>query len=104
MTTPQAADEVAAADEVVDVGGRMVMPGVHDAHTHLVSGLNRWEVSFAPDAGEAEILEALRAWDGPRPVDAHGNRWLVGGRYWPEALGAGGPDRAFLDERSPTTR
>ena len=35
---------MAAADEVVDLGGRMAMPGIHDAHTHLVSGLNRWEV------------------------------------------------------------
>ena len=97
----ETADEVAAADEVVDIGGRMIMPGVHDAHTHLVSGLNRWEVSFATDAGEAEIVAALRAWDGPRPVDARGNRWLVGGRYWPESLGANGPDRAFLDAAFP---
>jgi predicted amidohydrolase YtcJ len=97
----QTAEAVASAGRVVDLGGRMVMPGVHDAHTHLVSGLNRWEVSFAPDAGEPEIRAALQAWDGPRPVDAHGNRWLVGGRYWPEALGPDGPDRAFLDAAFP---
>lgn len=94
-------DAVAAADEVVDLGGRMVMPGVHDAHTHLVSGLNRWEVAFAAHAGPEEILEALLAWDGPRPKDAQGNSWLVGGRYWPEVFGDAGPNRAFLDEAFP---
>jgi predicted amidohydrolase YtcJ len=93
--------EVSAVDEIVDLDGRMVMPGIHDAHTHLVSGLNRWEVALPHGAGEEEVLRALRAWDGPRPVDAQGNRWLIGGRYWPESLSPEGPDRAFLDEAFP---
>ena len=42
------AHEIAEADEVIDLLGRMVMPGIHDAHTHLVSGLNRWEVAYDP--------------------------------------------------------
>lgn len=97
----ETAAAVASADEVVDLEGRMVMPGIHDAHTHLVSGLNRWEVAFPPEAGEPQIIQALLAWDGPRPVDDRGNRWLIGGRYWPESLGPDGPDRAFLDAAFP---
>jgi predicted amidohydrolase YtcJ len=95
------ARRVATADEIVDLGGRMVMPGIHDAHTHLVSGLNRWEVAFPAGAGETEILDALTAWTGPCPTDAAGNAWLVGGRYWPDALEPHGPRRDFLDAAFP---
>ncbi|MBY4274974.1 amidohydrolase [Rhodococcus fascians] len=95
------AEEISEAYEVIDLGGRMVMPGIHDAHTHLVSGLNRWEVALPHGAGEAEILDALRSWNGPRPVDRQGNRWLIGGRYWPDSFGDKGPDRAFLDREFP---
>ncbi|MGP4029894.1 amidohydrolase [Actinomadura sp. 3N407] len=94
------AQQIQAADEVVDLDGRMVMPGVHDAHTHLISGLNRAEVAFPPGADEDAIVAALHGWDGPRPVDANGNEWLIGGRYWPGAID---PHKAFLDEAFPDT-
>ena len=77
------------------------MPGIHDAHTHLVSGLSAWEVSIAPMADEAQIIAALKAWDQPCPEDHLGNRWVVGGRYWPDSLTQGGPHKAFLDEAFP---
>ena len=80
-TTAEAANAVAAADEIVDLGGRMVMPCGGPRRSHAphkrpqpVGGVVR-----SPMLARRRSSRRCARRRGPRPVDAHGNRWLVGG-------------------------
>ena len=87
---------------VVDLQGRMAMPGIHDAHTHLLfSGLKfRYECRLAPDAGPDRVVHDLSSC---LAGDAdHGQfEWVVGGEINPFNFPAGELDRQFLDEAFP---
>lgn len=100
------ADVHAAAGEdadYVDLGGKMVMPGIHDAHIHLLfSGLKfRFEPRLRPGADGRQIIEDLKSCPCSGPTDADGNEWIVGGEFFPPALGEDGVDKEFLDEAFP---
>ncbi len=84
----------ARADEVIELGGRSVVPGFTDSHIHLLAhGLTMSHVALercdSPDA----VVAALRGADHP----AEG--WIVGTGFqvnrWPEGSA---PHRALLDE------
>ncbi|NUP74381.1 MAG: amidohydrolase [Sinomonas sp.] len=97
---------LAAADdqtETVDLDGHMVMPGIHDAHLHLLfSGLKfRYEARLRPAATREEIVEDLRNCQCHGPVDGDGNEWIIGGEFLPQAFGSDGVDNRFLDEAFP---
>src|SRR2546427_10492806 len=88
-----------AAEEVVDLEGRAVLPGLVDAHGHLMY-LARARLTL--DAGgarsEAEVAERVAA----RAAKAPRGEWL-GGRGWdhnprPERPG---PTQASLDRAPP---
>lgn len=57
------------ADEVIDAGGRLVLPGFQDAHVHLLSGgLDLATAAYLYDAvTEADLLAALGAHAGAKP-------------------------------------
>ncbi|GAB3192845.1 amidohydrolase [Nesterenkonia suensis] len=90
------------AADVVDLEGRMVMPGLHDGHLHLLfSGLKfRYEARLRPDSDAHRIIEDL-AGCHHGPVDSEGNKWIIGGEYFPGAFGDSGPNKALLDEAFP---
>ena len=48
--------------QVVDLGQRMVMPGIHDAHTHLLFAGLKWthECRLPANAGPDTIIAALQ--------------------------------------------
>ena len=88
--------------EVVDLGGRMVMPGIHDAHAHLLlSGLKfHHEVRLTPHASPQQIIEDLK--DGIERLNFDAlDGWVIGGEYNPAAFPDGLPDRKYLDEAFP---
>ena len=89
--------------ETVDLDGHMVMPGIHDAHLHLLfSGLKfRYEARLRPGAGPREIVEDLRNCQCHGPVDRNGNEWIIGGEFLPQAFGDEGVDNRFLDDAFP---
>ncbi|MFE4972916.1 amidohydrolase [Kitasatospora sp. NPDC056651] len=62
---------------VLDAGGRMVMPGICDVHTHLSLGgaLVAWDLPIAPHFGPEEICEAVAA----RAARLGPEEWIVGG-------------------------
>ncbi len=62
-TAADVAEHVGADTVVVDAGGRMVMPGLADVHTHLMLGGNAmaWELTMPPSATLEEILTAVEA-------------------------------------------
>ncbi|WP_437022831.1 amidohydrolase [Streptomyces sp. enrichment culture] len=98
-------DEVLAAagpeTAVIDLGGRMVMPGLHDAHIHLLfSGLKfRYECRLEPEADARAILDSLAGCGCAGHGLSGRGGWIVGGDINPHAFPGAAPDRAFLDEK-----
>lgn len=98
------ADILAAAGEagrVVDLGGRMVMPGIHDAHSHLLfSGLkHRYECRLSPDAKATEYAEQLC--ECVRCTGGKLGDWVIGGDFNQLLSEPGTVDRRYLDEAFP---
>ncbi|MFZ1169454.1 MAG: amidohydrolase [Candidatus Sulfotelmatobacter sp.] len=68
--------------EVVDLGGRFVMPGFNDAHVHLAEGgLQKLTI----DLTGVKTLEELRERVKARVEKAKPDEWIVGGG-WDETL------------------
>ena len=63
-----------ASPETIDLGGRVVVPGLADAHVHFPTwALAQTEVNLDGCASLAEVIERLRASARPAP-----GRWLRG--------------------------
>lgn len=84
---------------VVDLAGRMLMPGIHDAHTHLLLAGLKWthECRLPPNTGPQAIVATLQACAAKLPADA----WLVAGDYNPNAFGDHPVNKDFLDTAFP---
>jgi predicted amidohydrolase YtcJ len=68
--------------QVIDLGGRFVMPGFNDAHLHLAdAGLNKLNVDLTGVKTLEEFRERLRA----KVQTAKGDEWIQGGG-WDETL------------------
>lgn len=89
--------------DFIDLQGRMAMPGLHDAHTHLLmSGLRfNYEARLTPGAPPAQLIDELKNCHCDDLYPEGQEPWIIGGEYWPQSFGAAGPDRAFLDEAFP---
>lgn len=76
-TATEIAALATAGTEVVDAGGRMVMPGLVDIHTHLVWGGTQmvWELKVQPDDTLDEVLAKV----GARARTMPDGEWMVGG-------------------------
>ena len=87
--------------EVIDLGGRMVMPGIHDAHTHLLwAGLQlNYGCQFSQELSLEEMLTALQDCAAGRTRD----EWLVAGLFSYDQFPEGKPHRSHLDEVFPDT-
>ena len=68
---------VSADAKVVDLHGKMVMPGMIDVHSHflLAGRAELYDVNFLPTTNLDQIIEMVRAAAKARPLD----RWIVGG-------------------------
>lgn len=100
-TEAQVLASATAGTEIIDLQGRMVMPGIHDAHLHLLfSGLKfRFEPRIRPQASSQQIVEDLQSCTCSRPRDTYGNEWIIGGEFHPLAMEQ--VDKQFLDEAFP---
>ena len=68
--------------QVIDLGGRFVMPGFNDAHLHLAdAGLQKLDVDLTGVKTLEEFRERLRA----RVQTAKADEWILGGG-WDETL------------------
>ena len=87
---------IGAQTEVVDLAGKMLMPGIHDMHIHPMEGgmKGRFECAFESSLGMAEILDVVR--DCAR--ESSKGEWIIGGQ-WPTSLleSATIPDKTLLD-------
>lgn len=90
--------------EVVDLAGRMLVPGFQDAHVHPVSGgleLLRCDLSEATT--EPEYLDAIAAYAAAHPSTGAGSEteWIQGGGWSMSAFPGGTPTAASLDRVLP---
>ncbi|WP_127818791.1 amidohydrolase [Microbacterium sp. CPCC 204701] len=85
---------VGPSTEVVDLRGRMLIPGFQDAHVHPVwGGLDMLRCDLAEYARADEYLAAIA-----RYVDAHpDDEWILGGGWQMSAFPGGTPTAAALD-------
>ena len=73
------------AEERIDAGGRLVLPGFQDAHIHLLSGgIDLATAAYLYDVGsEAELIAKLRthaaAKSGMVTMRDDGQRWVQAG-------------------------
>lgn len=84
--------------ELVDLRGRMLVPGFQDAHVHPVSGgLDLLRCDLAEHTTEAEYLDTIARYAAEHP-DAE---WILGGGWSMSAFPGGTPTAATLDRVLP---
>ena len=86
---------------VIDLQGKFVMPGIHDAHTHfLMAGLQaKASCDLPANATPKEMVVAIRACGaGQDPKD-----WIVAGFFYANQFPDNKPNKAFLDAAFPDT-
>ena len=87
-------DLAGPATEVVDLHGRLLLPGFQDAHVHAVMGgveLSQCDLTGTVDRDEYQ--RRIRDYADRHP-DAE---WIVGGGWAMESFDRGVPDRRLLD-------
>ncbi|GAA3774327.1 amidohydrolase [Microbacterium kribbense] len=87
-------DLIGPGTEVVDLQGRMLVPGFQDAHVHaLWGGLDRLRCDLSPYSTQREYLDAIGAYAAARPRD----EWVLGGGWAMSAFPGGTPTASALD-------
>ncbi|MDL9978548.1 amidohydrolase [Microbacterium sp. ASV49] len=87
-------DLIGPSTEVVDLRGRMLVPGFQDAHVHPVwGGLDMLRCNLAPYDTAAEYLEAIGSYAVAHPDE----EWVLGGGWSMSAFPGGTPTAAALD-------
>jgi len=67
-----------AKTQVIDAGGRLLLPGFNDAHVHLISGADELVgVNLRPAVTEQDFAKRLAAYAATQPK----GRWILGG-FW----------------------
>jgi predicted amidohydrolase YtcJ len=85
---------VGGGTEVVDLGGRMLLPGFHDSHAHVLEGGISLGLLDLSDLGTREaILDAVRAWAAAHPDED----WIVGFGWALPIFPGANPSKADLD-------
>ncbi|HEY9307479.1 MAG TPA: amidohydrolase [Microbacterium sp.] len=87
-------DLVGPSTEVVDLGGRMLIPGFQDAHVHPVwGGLDMLRCDLSELSTASEYLEAIGRYVRAHPDD----EWILGGGWQMSAFPGGTPTASALD-------
>jgi predicted amidohydrolase YtcJ len=85
---------VDGADEIVDLGGRLLVPGFIDAHAHpIVGGVERGRCDLSGATTIAEYTEIIGAYAARHPD----RPWILGGGWGMSAFPGGCPTREQLD-------
>jgi len=83
---------------VVDARGGAVMPGLIDAHAHLISGgLSLDQISLGDAATVDEIKDTIRVWSEAHPERA----WITGRGWYYQPFNGAMPTRQMLDALVP---
>lgn len=80
--------------EVVDLAGRLLLPGFQDAHIHPVpAGLELTQCDLTRAKTAEETVAAVRAYAAAHPE----REWITGGGWSMEAFEGGTPTKELLD-------
>jgi predicted amidohydrolase YtcJ len=91
-------DLIGAGTQVIDLRGRMVLPGFQDAHVHAgAAGLDRLRCDLSPLHSANGYLEEIRGYAGAHP-DAE---WIIGGGWAMDVFPGGTPNASELDRAVP---
>jgi predicted amidohydrolase YtcJ len=92
------ATAVGPGTRVVDLAGRMLVPGFQDAHVHpLAGGLEQMQCDLRETEGRPAMLETIRAHADAHPDD----EWVVGSGWSMGDFPGGTPRREDLDSILP---
>ena len=86
--------------QLVDLEGQFVMPGMHDAHCHLLvaSQEKLFEAKLGLDSGPEQTVKKLKDYAAScQHLETVGN-WLIGNFYHYANFEDKKPDRRFLDD------
>ena len=84
-----------ASTELIDLNGRMCLPGFIDAHNHLASmAITKVGINLSGVVGRAAVLAKIRDWISAQPSDAP----LRGYGWMPDSFEERSPRREWLDE------
>ncbi|GBC86086.1 N-substituted formamide deformylase [bacterium HR12] len=84
--------------EVIDLAGRMLLPGFQDAHVHPPSaGVEMLQCELLDLHGLDEYREAIRAYAAAHPEA----EWILGGGWAMDVFPGGVPTKEILDELVP---
>jgi predicted amidohydrolase YtcJ len=84
--------------EVVNLRGRMLLPGFQDAHVHASGGgLERSQCDLSGEHTREGYLTAIRGYAGHSP----GAAWITGGGWSMDVFPGGVPSKEDLDEAVP---
>ncbi|KUJ69606.1 amidohydrolase [Streptomyces albus subsp. albus] len=91
-------DLIGPGTEVVDLAGKLLLPGFQDAHVHAVyGGTELAECDLTDTLGIEHYLDRIRTY-----ADAHPERpWITGGGWSMESFPGGLPTRQLLDSVVP---
>jgi hypothetical protein len=84
--------------EVLDLDGKMVLPGFHDSHVHPASGGLELLLCDLNQAGSIdEVSQRITAYSSEHPK----LEWIIGGGWQMPLFAAGQPNREQLDKLVP---
>jgi predicted amidohydrolase YtcJ len=89
---------IGTATEVIDLRGRMLLPGFQDAHVHpVLGGLDMLQCRLHDAGSLPEYERIIRAY-----ADSHPDvSWIVGGGWSMDVFPGGTPTRDVLDHLAP---
>ncbi|QUH02705.1 amidohydrolase [Saccharopolyspora erythraea] len=91
---PDVRARIATSTEVVDLRGRLLLPGFHDAHVHPVyGGLQRLRCDLTDSADAQDCLRRIGEYARSRPD----TEWVLGGGWDMGQFPGGTPSREALD-------
>jgi len=83
-----------SSTEMIDLGGKLVLPGFIDNHTHFLSGgYNLSSVDLRQAKTRQEFIAILKEFCQKLSDD----RWILGGDWDHEAWGGDLPERSWID-------
>ncbi|MCP5092253.1 MAG: amidohydrolase family protein, partial [Gammaproteobacteria bacterium] len=86
------------ATTVVDLDGRMMMPGIHDTHIHAaIAGVQKQLQCNFQSFDINEVLEILKTCIAETPE----GKWVRGGQWYEVLFASGETPKAILDEIAP---
>ena len=83
-----------SSTEVVDLGGRMLVPGFQDAHVHPINaGLEQLRCDLSQDHGLEAYLDRIGGYVSSHPTAS----WILGGGWSVDVFPGGNPRAETLD-------